>query len=111
MAASAERETKRRVVVTGIGGLCAVGNSATEIWDSIAAGISGIGPITRFDPEGFETRFAGEVKGFDPAERVGRKESRRMDRYTQLSVAASREAVAQSGLDIPAIGERVGVLV
>ena len=51
MAASAERETKRRVVVTGIGGLCAVGNSATEIWDSIAAGISGIGPITRFDPD------------------------------------------------------------
>jgi 3-oxoacyl-[acyl-carrier-protein] synthase II len=111
MAASAERETKRRVVVTGIGGICAVGNSATEIWKSIAAGQSGIGPITRFDPEGFETQFAGEVKGFDPAERVGRKESRRMDRYSQLSVAAAREAVVQSGLDVPAEAERVGVLI
>ncbi len=111
MAASAERETRRRVVVTGIGGICAVGHTATEIWESIAAGKSGIGPITRFDPEEFETQFAGEVKEFDPAERVGRKESRRMDRYTQLSIVAAREAVAQSGLDIPAEAERVGVLV
>ncbi len=110
MAASVERDGTRRVVVTGLGGLCAVGNTAAEIWQSVAAGKSGIGPITRFDAEGFETRFAGEVKGFDPAERVGRKESRRMDRYAQLSVAAVREAVAQSGLDIPSIAERVGVL-
>ena len=103
--------TSRRVVVTGMGGLCAVGNSATEIWSAIAAGQSGVGPITRFDAEGFETRFAGEVKNFDPAESIGRKESRRMDRYTQLAVAATREAVAQSGLDIPAEATRVGVLV
>lgn len=101
----------RRVVVTGMGGLCAVGNNAADIWAAIAAGQSGIAPITRFDAEGFETRFAGEVKGFDPAETIGRKESRRMDRYTQLAVAATREAVAQSGLDIPAEATRVGVLV
>jgi 3-oxoacyl-[acyl-carrier-protein] synthase II len=103
--------TGRRVVVTGMGGLCSVGNNAIEIWDAIAAGQSGIGPITRFDAEGFTTRFAGEVKGFDPAEVLGRKESRRMDRYTQLSVAAAREAVAQSGLDVPSEATRVGVLI
>jgi 3-oxoacyl-[acyl-carrier-protein] synthase II len=102
---------QRRVVVTGMGGLCAVGNNAADIWTAIAAGTSGIGPITRFDAKGFETRFAGEVKGFDPAVVLGRKESRRMDRFTQLAVAATREAVAQSGLDIPAEANSVGVLV
>ncbi len=102
---------RRRVVVTGVGGLCAVGNNAAEIWNAIAAGTSGITQITRFDATDFETRFAGEVKGFDPAASLGRKESRRMDRYTQLSVAAAREAVTQSGLDIPAEATRVGVLI
>jgi len=102
---------QRRVVVTGVGGLCTVGNDAAAIWKAIAAGTSGIAPITRFDASGFETRFAGEVKGFDAARSLGRKESRRMDRFTQLSVAAAREAVGQSGLDIPSRAERVGVLV
>jgi 3-oxoacyl-[acyl-carrier-protein] synthase II len=101
----------RRVVVTGTGGLCSVGNSTSEIWAAISAGTSGIAPITRFDAEGFETRFAGEVKDFDPATAIGRKESRRMDRYTQLSVAAAREAVGMAGLDVPAKATRVGVLV
>jgi len=111
VAANRVTRGERRVVVTGVGGICAVGNNAGEIWDAIAAGRSGIAPITRFDPEGFETRFAGEVKGFDPAAMLGRKESRRMDRYTQLSVAAAKEAVAHSGLDIPAEATRIGVLV
>jgi 3-oxoacyl-[acyl-carrier-protein] synthase II len=93
-----------------MGGLCPVGNCSSEIWDAIAAGRSGIAPITRFNPEGFETRFAGEVKGFDETT-LGRKESRRMDRYTQLAVAAAREAVTQSGLDVSAVATRVGVLV
>lgn len=101
----------RRVVVTGLGGLCAIGNTAPEIWESIAAGRSGIAPITRFDAEGFETRFAGEVKGFDPAALLGRKEYRRLDRFTQLAVVAAQEAVAQSGLDIAAEATRVGVMV
>jgi 3-oxoacyl-[acyl-carrier-protein] synthase II len=101
----------RRVVVTGTGGLCSVGNSTSEIWAAISAGQSGIAPITRFDAEGFETRFAGEVKDFDPATAIGRKESRRMDRYTQLSVAAAREAVGMAALDVPAEATRVGVLV
>jgi 3-oxoacyl-[acyl-carrier-protein] synthase II len=109
--ASREISQVRRVVVTGVGGICAVGNNAQEIWDSISTGRSGIGAITRFNAEGFETRFAGEIKGFEPAELIGRKESRRMDRFTQLSVVAAREAVAQSGLEISAVATRVGVLI
>jgi 3-oxoacyl-[acyl-carrier-protein] synthase II len=101
----------RRVVVTGLGAICAIGNTVDETWSSAVAGRSGVAPITRFDPEGYETTFAAEVKGFDPAEAVGRKESRRMDRYTQLAVTATRQAVAQSGLDIKADPTRVGVLV
>lgn len=94
-----------------MGAICAIGNSVEEIWDAALAGRSGAAPISRFDPEGFETTFACEVKDFDPAERIGRKESRRMDRYTQLAVVATREAVGQSGLDIGPISDRVGVLV
>lgn len=94
-----------------MGAICAIGNSVDAVWESAAAGRSGVAPITHFDPEGFETTFAAEVKGFDPDESVGRKERRRMDRYTQLAVTATREAVAMSGLDIAPISERVGVLV
>jgi 3-oxoacyl-[acyl-carrier-protein] synthase II len=101
----------RRVVVTGMGALCAIGNDVETAWRAALAGTSGIGPITRFDAEGFETRFAGEVKGFDPAQVVGRKESRRMDRFSQLAIAASRQAVEQSGLDIAANPTRVGTLI
>ncbi len=102
---------RRRVVVTGMGALCAIGNDVASIWDAAIAGRSGIGPITRFDAEGFETRFAGEVKGFDAAAMVGRKESRRMDRFSQLSIVAARQAVEQSGLDIAAEPTRVGTLI
>ncbi|HEU0165351.1 MAG TPA: beta-ketoacyl-ACP synthase II, partial [Thermomicrobiales bacterium] len=76
---------------------------------AVRDGGSGLGPITRFDLDGFETTFAAEVKGFDPTV-VGRKEHRRMDRFTQFAIVASREAVAQSGLDIRADPTRVGVL-
>lgn len=102
---------RRRVVITGMGALCDLGTSVAEVWSAIAEGCSGIAPITRFDPEGYETRFAGEVKDFDPGNAIGRKESRRMDRYTQLSVAATREAVAQSGIDIARDPTRTGVLI
>lgn len=102
---------ERRVVVTGMGALCAIGNDVETIWASAIAGRSGIAPITRFDADGYETRFAGEVKDFDPAGTIGRKESRRMDRFSQLAVMATREAVAMSGLDIAAEPTRVGVLI
>lgn len=103
---------QRRVVVTGTGAICAVGNSVPEVWGSIAAGCSGVARITRFDPEGFETRFAAEVKGFDPADAVGRKESRRMDRFTQFAVVATRQALASSGFAVTdENATRVGVLI
>ncbi len=102
---------ERRVVVTGMGAICAIGNTVDAVWDAALSGRSGVAPITRFDAEGFETTFAAEVKDFDPDAAVGRKERRRMDRYTQLAVTATREAVAQSGLDIPSVSSRVGVLV
>lgn len=101
----------RRVVVTGMGALCAIGNDVDTIWKAAIAGESGIGPITRFDAEGFETRFAGEVKDFDAAAEVGRKESRRMDRFSQMAIVASRQAVEQSGLDMSANPTRVGTLI
>src|SRR5829696_4468037 len=91
-------ETKRRVVVTGMGVICPVGNDVNSMWQSLVDSQSGIRPITRFDPTGFETTFAGEVHGFDPGETIGKKEARRMDRYTQFAVAAALQAAEQAGL-------------
>lgn len=102
---------RTRVVVTGMGALSALGNTVEENWAAVIAGRSGIAPITRFDATGYETTFAGEVKGFDPATEIGRKDARRLDRYSQLAVVASRQAVAQSGLDIAAEADRIGVLI
>lgn len=104
-------DTSRRVVVTGIGGLSAIGNTMPDIWQAAITGTSGIAPITRFDASDYSTTFAGEVKGFDAAAEVGKKDSRRLDRYSQLAIVASRQAVAQAGLDIAAEPERVGVLI
>ncbi len=104
--------TRRRVVVTGTGAIAPTGNTVAENWEAVRAGRSGITDITRFDPSNHETRFAGEVKDFDAASIIGRKESRRMDRYTQFAVAASLEAMHEAGL--PTRGgslDRFGVLV
>lgn len=103
--------SRRRVVVTGMGAICSLGNAVDTIWNAAIAGKSGIAAITRFDTEAFETRFAGEVKEFDAIELLGRKEARRLDRFSQLSIVATREAVAQSGLDIAGDPTRVGVLI
>lgn len=104
---------RRRVVVTGMGGLSAIGNSVAEMWANAIAGVSGIARITRFDPDGFETTFAGEVKNFDAGAIVGRKEMRRMDRYSHFAIAAAIEARNQAGLDgNDSIDKtRVGVLI
>ncbi|MBN2085005.1 MAG: beta-ketoacyl-ACP synthase II [Anaerolineales bacterium] len=102
----------RRVVVTGLGCVTPVGNDVPTAWRNICAGQSGVGYITAFDASTFKTRIAAEVKGFDPAAVLGRKESRRMDRYTQFAVAASLEALAAARLSIPVSSpERTGVLV
>ncbi|MCC6705189.1 MAG: beta-ketoacyl-ACP synthase II [Thermomicrobiales bacterium] len=89
----------RRVVVTGYGIINAIGNNADEVWASILAGRSGIAPISRFDTDGFETTFAGEVKEFDGGAVVGRKEARRMDRYTQYAIATALQAREHAGLN------------
>jgi 3-oxoacyl-[acyl-carrier-protein] synthase II len=95
-----------------MGVICPVGNDVDSVWRKLAAGQSGIGPITRFDPTGFDTTFAGEVRGFDPGEIIGKKEARRMDRYTQFAVAAALQAGEQAGLSSGLSNpEAAGVLV
>lgn len=102
----------RRVVVTGMGVLSPVGNGLEAFWDGLASGRSGIGPITLFDAADFPVRFAGEVTDFDVTRWVDRKEARRMDRVTQFGVAASLDAVRDSGLEITDENrDRVGVFI
>ena len=90
----------KRVVITGIGALTPVGNSAPETWRSLVDGKSGIAPITAFDASLFKTQFAGEVKDFDPTTIIDKKEARKMDRYAQFSVCVADEALKDSGLDL-----------
>ena len=90
----------KRVVITGLGALTPVGNSAPDTWQSLVNGVSGIAPITSFDASLFKTQFAGEVKDFDPLQIIDRKEARKMDRYAQLSVCVADEALKDSGLDL-----------
>ena len=92
--------TNDRVVVSGIGVLCPLGLDISTTWKGLIAGKSGIDYITLFDAELFDTKIAGEVKGFEPADYINRKDARHMDRFSQLAVAASREAVEQSGIQI-----------
>lgn len=108
---SESQGTQQRVVVTGVGALSAIGNNVSEIWEAAIAGTSGIAPITRFDASEYPTTFGGEVKGFDPAVEIGKKDARRLDRFSQLAVVATREAVANSGIEIEPIATRVGVLI
>jgi 3-oxoacyl-[acyl-carrier-protein] synthase II len=90
----------KRVVITGLGALTPVGNSAPDTWLSLVNGVSGIAPITSFDASLFKTQFAGEVKDFDPLQIIDRKEARKMDRYAQFSVCVADEALKDSGLDL-----------
>jgi len=105
---------ERRVVVTGYGALCCLGKSVEEIWPKLIAGQCGIGPITLFDPTPFRTRIGGEVKDFDPLQYFQEKESKHLDRFVQLAIAAAEEAVGMAGLKELPPGEnpyRVGCLV
>jgi 3-oxoacyl-[acyl-carrier-protein] synthase II len=102
----------RRVVITGIGLISPIGLTTAVNWESVLAGRSGIGPITRFDPARFHTKFAGEVKNFDPAQFFEKKEIKKSDRFVHFAMAASDEALADSGLKITdANAERVGVII
>lgn len=103
---------KNRVVVTGIGIVSPLGLDRPSTWSSLIAGESGVAPIAAFDPEGYQTTIAAEVKGFEPEGIVGRKQARRMDRFVQLAAVAALEAVEHSGIAItPTNRDRVSVMI
>ncbi|GAB4447008.1 MAG: beta-ketoacyl-ACP synthase II [Anaerolineales bacterium] len=103
---------RRRVVVTGMGCISPVGNTVEETWKSLLAGKSGAGPITLFDASRHKTRFAAEVKGFDPVAVFGNREARKMDRFTQFATVAALEALAQARLTIDDSNRhRVGIVI
>ena len=100
-----------RVVITGLGAMTPLGETPEEYWKNLAAGTSGIGPMTLCDPEGYPCQISGEVSGFDPNTYIGSKEGRRMARFTQLAVAAALQAVENASYDISKDDPyRVGVL-
>ena len=101
---------KRRVVVTGIGAVTPVGNTAQETWESLRAGKNGIAPITFFDTEKFKAKLAAEVKGFDPKDYLEVNDLLRTDRYAQFAVAAAQQAVEESGVEGTVAPERFAVL-
>ena len=101
----------KRVVVTGIGALTPVGNNLNDYWNGLINGVSGADFITLFDAAKFKTRFACELKNFDPLQFLERKEARKIDRFTQTALIASDEAVADAGLDASTVNpDRSGVV-
>jgi 3-oxoacyl-[acyl-carrier-protein] synthase II len=103
---------RRRVVVTGVGLVIPVGMGVPEAWENVCEGKSGIGPLTRFDASGFETRIAGDVKGFTPEKYIDKKEIKKMDLFIHYALAAAKEAIEDSQLKItPENCEQVGVIV
>ncbi|HHW44982.1 MAG TPA: beta-ketoacyl-ACP synthase II [Desulfotomaculum sp.] len=100
-----------RVVVTGLGVISLVGTGVESFWSNLTAGKSGVGLITRFDASAYSTRFAAEVKDFDPARYIDKKEARRMDRFTQFALAAAGMALEDAGMDWEGVDrDRVGVI-
>jgi 3-oxoacyl-[acyl-carrier-protein] synthase II len=103
---------KRRVVVTGVGLVIPIGIGVETVWENVCEGKSGIGPLTRFDSDGFETKIAGEVKGFNPERYIDKKEIKKMDLFIQYALAATQEALSDAQLNItPENCERIGVIV
>ena len=105
---------KRRVVISGMGMVSAVGRDVQSSWTALLEGRSGAGPITLFDPSDYPVRFACEVKGFEPTEYIDRKEVKRTDRFSQFAIATSVQAMRQAGLDESRDGidpERIGVII
>lgn len=101
----------RRVVVTGLGALTPIGNNVQEFWNGLANGVSGAGPITKFDASKFKTQFACEVKNLNLDEYLDRKEARKLDPFTQYAMVVAEQAVKDSGLDLEKINHnRAGVI-
>jgi len=102
----------RRVAVTGLGFITPIGNDQETVWSNLVEGVSGVGPITHFDTTGYSARIAAEVKDFDPAVYMDRKMARHIGRYCQFALAASKQALAQSGLEPAEMDpDDVGVIV
>lgn len=103
---------QKRVVVTGLGAITPIGNTLSEYWDGLLSGRNGIGPITLFDPSRHDCRIAGEVKHFDPHQYMERKEAKRMDRFAQFGVSASKQALADAQFVINDLNaEQVGAII
>lgn len=103
--------TLKRVVVTGLGALTPIGNDVPTFWNNLSAGVSGAGPITKFDASKFRTRFACEVKGLDVTQFIPRQEARKMDAFTHYALIATDEAIKDSGMDLEKIDRnKVGVI-
>jgi len=101
----------KRVVVTGLGALTPIGNTKDEYWNALISGKSGAAPITYFDTEKFKTKFACELKNFEPTDFLDRKEARKMDKFTQYAMVASDEAIIDAKLDLDKVNKlRVGVI-
>src|SRR6056297_1885571 len=101
----------KRVVVTGMGALTPIGNNLEAYWEGLRTGKSGSAPITYFDTEKFKTKFACELKGYDPSDFFDRKEARKLDRFAQYALVSSDEAIADSGIDLDVMDKfRVGVI-
>jgi 3-oxoacyl-[acyl-carrier-protein] synthase II len=101
----------KRVVVTGLGALTPIGNTVPEYWEGLLNGVSGAGPITQFDTEKFKTKFACELKNFNPEDFMDRKEARKLDPFVQYAIASTEEAVKDSLLDFSALDtNRIGVI-
>src|SRR5262249_42537001 len=95
-----ENNMTKRVVITGMGLVTSLGHTVEETWKALCEGRSGVGPITNFDASEYPVTFAAEVRDFDVSSYLERKEIRRNDPFTHLAVAASRQALAQAGLEI-----------
>lgn len=103
---------RKRVVVTGLGAVTPIGNTLQEYWEGLLSGRNGIGPITLFDPSSHSCRIAGEVKGFDPHDYLEKKEAKRMDRFAQFAIAASKQAIADASFEINELSaEQVGIVI
>jgi len=103
--------SKKRVVITGMGAITPIGNSLTEYWDNLVAGVSGAEPITHFDAEKFKTKFACEVKNFTPTDYLDRKEARKLDLFSIYAMVSTAEAMKDSGIDTEKIDlDRAGVI-
>jgi 3-oxoacyl-[acyl-carrier-protein] synthase II len=103
-----ESNSRRRVVITGLGAVSPLGTDAQTSWERLIAGESGAGPITHFDHAAYKVHFACEVKDFDPTNWIDRKDARRMDRFAHLAIAAASQARDDAGLDIHAEADRIG---